>query len=87
MRTFIGFMIGMAIYAAFTYWLSDQMGVSDPVTPIEMATAETACAPHGGVVTLTVRRRGGVTDMTVQCKDGAVTRFAPKPATKALHRT
>lgn len=62
-------------------------GISDPVTPAEMAAGEASCAPHGGVTTLSVRRRGATSDLTVQCKDGAVTQFAPKPATKTYHRT
>lgn len=87
MKTLFGLLIGLAGAAGLAYWAFDALGVSDPVTPLEMSIAETSCAPHGGVVTLAVRRRGATTDMTVQCKDGAVTRFAPKPATKTLHLT
>lgn len=87
MKILFGLLIGLAIATGLAYWAVDSMGVSDPVSPIEMAVAETSCAPHGGLTTLSVRRRGGKTEMTVQCNDGAVTVFAPKPATKTHHQT
>lgn len=67
--------LGIVLGAA--YFLNNT-GVSDPVTPANLSVATAACAPHGGLVSVQVRRRHQIEDLTIQCTNGAVITMAPK---------
>lgn len=82
MRSFALSVLLSGLFVLGVAYFLNQTGVSDPVTPANLSVATAACAPHGGLVSVQVRRRHQIENLTIQCTNGAVITMAPKTQTQ-----